>query len=95
MSKFTRKEIEDALVAIRADFEERGNEGGFEILVKCEERWAANNHLSDRQLAWLQCQLDGTWKRDAEPGKIVVATKRFDQLDEAIDRLKRAIDAMR
>ncbi len=95
MLNSNRKEIEDALVAIRADFEERGNEGGFEILEKCEERWAANNHLSDRQLAWLQCQLDGTWKRDAEPGKIVVDPEKLDQLEKAIDDLQRTVKAMR
>ncbi len=102
--------------------------------------------LSDRQIAWLEKQLDGTWRavgsksvpdatvvdprtgndggaaaepvpdiiqfptmdRDLErridamisrkleePGKAVVDLRRLDELEEAIDGLKRAVRAMR
>ncbi len=103
--------------------------------------------LSDRQIAWLEKQLDGTWRavgaksvsdatvtaepgtdndggvaaergsdiiqfptmdRDLErridamisrklegPGKTVVDLRRLDELEEAIDGLKRAVRAMR
>jgi len=95
MSKLTEKQINDAFVTIRVLFE-KSNPKGLDMLESIEKQWVANNHLSDGQLAWLERQLDGSWKQyDAEPGKIVVDTKRFDQLDEAIDGLKRAINAMR
>jgi hypothetical protein len=40
--------------------------------------------------------LDGSWKQyDAEPGKIVVDAESLDELEKAIDGLKRAVKAMR
>ncbi len=95
MTHLSDDQIENAFVTIRADFEKRGNEDGLEILDKCEKRWDATGSLSDRQHAWLQCQLAGTWKRDAEPGKIVVDTKRLDKLEKAIDDLQRTVKALR
>ena len=35
---------------------------GIEILDSYEERWAESESLSDRQIAWLEKQLDGTWR---------------------------------
>ncbi len=32
------------------------------ILDSYEERWAVSESLSDRQIAWLEKQLDGTWR---------------------------------
>ena len=95
MSHLSDLQIEDAFVTIRADFKERGNEDGLEILDGCEERWDATGSLSHRQHAWLQRQLDGTWKRDAEPDKIVVDPEKLDQLEKAIDDLQRTVKAMR
>jgi len=90
------KEIEDAFITIRADFEKRDNQRGLEFLNSIEEQWDVTGRLSDRQLAWLERQLDGSWKQcDAEPGKIVVDPEKLDQLEKAIDGLKRAINAMR
>ena len=95
MPNLTSGQIDDAFVTVRVRFE-KSNPKGLEILESIEEQWVANNHLSDGQLAWLERQLDGSWKQyDAEPGKIVVDAERFDQLDEAFDALKRAVKAMR
>ena len=95
MTSFTDDQIENAFIRIRAEFEKRGNEEGLEILDKCEKRWDATGSLSHRQHAWLQRQLDGTWKRDAEPDKIVVDPEKLDQLEKAIDDLQRTVKAMR
>ena len=46
----------------RAEFEKRNNETGLEILDSYEERWAVSESLSERQIAWLEKQLDGTWR---------------------------------
>ncbi len=89
------KEIEDAFITIRADFEKRDNQRGLEFLNSIEEQWDVTGRLSDRQLAWLQRQLDGTWKQVAEPGKIVVDPEKLDQLEKTIDGLKRTVKAMR
>jgi hypothetical protein len=32
------------------------------ILDSYEERWAVSESLSDRQIAWLEKQLNGTWR---------------------------------
>ena len=96
MSTLTGKQIEDALMTIRADFKDRNNETGSSILDSIEEQWVTSGRLSDRQLAWLERQLDGSWKQnDAEPGKIVVDPEKLDQLEKAIDDIKRAVIAMR
>ncbi len=44
------------------EFEKRNNETGLEILESYEERWAESESLSDRQIAWLEKQLNGTWR---------------------------------
>ena len=55
--------------AIRADFERRGNEAGLEILASYEEGWAEYGRLTERQIAWLERQLAGSWRRTAtRPG---------------------------
>ena len=95
MTHLSDDQIENAFVTIRADFEKRGNEDGLEILDKCEKRWDATGSLSHRQHAWLQRQLDGTWKQVAAPGKIVADPAKLDQLEKAIDGLKRAVKAIR
>ena len=62
MIHLTNEQIEDAFARIRAEFEKRNNETGLEILDSYEERWAVSESLSDRQIAWLEKQLDGTWR---------------------------------
>jgi hypothetical protein len=62
MTHLTDEQIEDAFARIRAEFEKRNNETGLEILDSYEERWAVSENLSDRQIAWLEKQLDGTWR---------------------------------
>ncbi len=73
MTNLSNDQIEDAFAQIRADFEERDNETGLEILESIEEQWAASGRLSKLQLDWLQRQLSGAWKQKAKP-----ATKTSD-----------------
>ena len=95
MSKLTEKQINDAFVTIRVRFE-KSNPKGLDMLESIEKQWVANNHLSDGQLAWLERQLDGSWKQyDAEPGKIVVDAESLDELEKAFDGLKRTVRAIR
>ena len=61
MSELSGKYIEDAFAKIRAEFEERNNTTGLEMLDGLEEQWAANESLSERQIGWLEKQLDGSW----------------------------------
>ena len=62
MTHLTDEQIEDAFARIRAEFEKRNNETGLEILESYEEQWAVSGSLSDRQIVWLEKQLDGTWR---------------------------------
>ena len=62
MTNLTDEQIEDAFARTRAEFEKRNNETGLEILESYEERWAVGERMSDRQIAWLEKQLDGTWR---------------------------------
>jgi hypothetical protein len=62
MTHLSNEQIEDAFARIRAEFEKRNNETGLEILDSFEEQWNAGEGLSDRQIAWLEKQLDGTWR---------------------------------
>jgi len=78
MIHLSDEQIEDAFARIRAEFEKRNNETGLEILDSYEERWAVSESLSDRQVAWLEKQLDGTWRAVGskfEPDATVTATQ--------------------
>ena len=61
MTHLTNEQIEDAFARIRAEFEKRNNETGLEILDSYEEQWAVSESLSERQIGWLEKQLDGSW----------------------------------
>lgn len=61
MNELTDKYIEDAFSKIRAEFEKRNNATGLEILDGYEEQWGAYGSLTDRQIGWLEKQLDGSW----------------------------------
>ncbi len=37
------------------------------MLDSYQEQWEATGSLSERQIAWLEKQLDGSWKQKAEP----------------------------
>ena len=63
MTHMTDQQIEAAFLQVREKFETRNNETGLEMLDSVEERWEAMGELSDRQLAWLDRQLNETWKR--------------------------------
>ncbi len=62
MTHLSDEQIQDTFARIRAEFEKRNNETGLEILDSYEEQWAVSESLSDRQIAWLENQLDGTWR---------------------------------
>ncbi len=62
MTKLTDENIETVFAKIKADFEKRNNEQGLEILNSCEEQWSAVHSLTDRQIAWLEKQLNGSWR---------------------------------
>ncbi len=62
MTKLTNENMESGFAKIRADFEKRGNEQGLEILDSCEEQWNAVHSLTDRQVAWVEKQLNGSWR---------------------------------
>ncbi len=62
MRKLTNEDMEHVFAKIRSDFEKRGNEQGLEILDSCEEQWNAVHSLTDRQVAWLEKQLNGSWR---------------------------------
>ena len=61
MSELSNEYIENAFAKIRADFEERNNITGLEILDSYEEKWSAYGSLTDRQIDWIEKQLDGSW----------------------------------
>ena len=63
MKNYNDDFIKDAFTKIRADFEKRNNEQGLEILDSNEDQWNATGNLSDRQIAWVERQLDGSWCR--------------------------------
>lgn len=63
MTHMTDEQIEDAFILVREKFEARNNETGLEMLDSVEERWEAMGELSDRQLAWLDRQVNESWKR--------------------------------
>ncbi len=56
MKHFSDEQIEDAFTSIRAEFEERKNETGLEILDSYEEQWNEKRSLSDGQRAWIERQ---------------------------------------
>jgi hypothetical protein len=62
MIKLNNENMETVFAKIRSDFEKRGNEQGLEILDSCEEQWNATHSLTDRQVAWLEKQFNGSWR---------------------------------
>ena len=62
MRKLDNEHMEGVFAKIRADFEKRGNEQGLEILDSFEEQWNAVHSLTDRQVAWLEKQFNGSWR---------------------------------
>ena len=61
MSELSGKYIGDAFAKIRAEFEERNNTTGLEMLDGLEEQCAVSESLSECQIGWLEKQLDGSW----------------------------------
>ncbi len=62
MTELSNECIKDAFSKIRAKFEKRNNITGLEILDSYEEKWAAYGSLTDRQINWIEKQLDGSWQ---------------------------------
>ena len=83
MTKLTNENMEDVFAKIRSDFERRDNEQGLEILDGCEEQWNATHSLTDRQVAWLENQVNGSWRpsgksaiKDYEECRVISPQKR-------------------
>ncbi len=83
MTKSTNENMEVVFAKIRSDFEKRGNEQGLEILDSCEEQWNAMHNLTDRQVAWLEKQFNGSWRpsgkstvKDYEECRVIAPQKR-------------------
>ena len=83
MTKLTDENMEGVFAKIRSDFERRDNEQGLEILDSCEEQWNATHSLTDRQVAWLENQVNGSWRpsgksaiKDYEECRVISPQKR-------------------
>ena len=83
MTKLTNENMEGVFAKIRSDFERRGNEQGLKILDSCEEQWNETHSLTDRQVAWFEMQLNGSWRpsgksavRDYEERRVFSVQKR-------------------
>lgn len=86
MRKLTDELIEHAFKEIRSDFEKRANDQGLEILDSCEEQWNTVGYLTDRQTAWLEKQLNGSWRPSVKPGV------EKDETASAIPELRPGVD---
>ncbi|HIE85135.1 MAG TPA: hypothetical protein EYQ00_15420, partial [Dehalococcoidia bacterium] len=98
MNNLNDKTIEDIFAEIRAKFEKRKNETGLDILDNYEAQWAESQSLSDRQIAWLESQLDGSWmQRTASSNDSGTTPEQESDIIQfpAMDRdMERRIDAM-
>ena len=102
MTKLTNENMEDVFAKIRSDFEKRGNEQGLEILDSCEEQWNATHSLTDRQVAWLENQVNGSWRpsgksaiKEYEERRVISAQKRdLVQIPSTIQGTEQLLDAM-
>ncbi len=102
MKKLTNENMESVFAKIRSDFEKRGNEQGLEILDSCEEQWNETHSLTDRQVAWLEKQFNGSWRpsgksavRDYEQRRVISAQKRdLVQIPSTIQGAEQLLDAM-
>ena len=78
MKNLNNENIENAFRKIKTDFEKRGNEQGLEILASCEEQWNAVRSLTDRQIAWLEKQLNGSWRPSGKSSSKEYEERRVD-----------------
>ncbi len=102
MTKLTNENMEGVFAKIRTDFERRGNEQGLEILDSCEEQWNATHSLTDRQVAWLEKQFNGSWRpsgkssgKDFEECRVISPQKRgLVQISPTPQGTEKLLDAM-
>ncbi len=102
MIKLTNENMEGVFAKIRSDFEKRGNKQGLEILDSCEEQWNETHSLTDRQVAWSEKQLNGSWRpsgksavRDYEDRRVFSAQKRdLVQIPSTTQGTEQLLDAM-
>ncbi len=87
MTELQNKNVEAAFAKIRAMFEERNNATGLEILASYEERWANYGALSERQIDWLEKQLDGSWLSELKQQPKVTCAKTQPVAEKATDDL--------
>ncbi len=82
MTKLTNENMEGVFAKVRSNFETRGNEQGLQILDGCEEQWNTMHSLTDRQVAWLENQVNGSWQsgkstvKDYEKCRVIAPEKR-------------------
>jgi len=102
MTKLTNENMESVFARIKADFEKRGNDQGLEILDSCEEQWNVVRNLTDRQIAWLEKQLNGSWRpsgksavRDYEECGVISEQKPDRvQISSSLQGTEQLLDAM-
>ena len=102
MRKLDNEHMEGVFAKIRADFEKRGNEQGLEILDSCEERWNAVRSLTDGQIAWLEKQLNGSWRPSGRSPVREYGERRVDssqkcdlvQISSSLQGTEKLLDAM-
>ena len=102
MTKLTDENMEGVFAKIRTDFEKRGNEQGLEILDSCEEQWNETHSLTDRQVAWLEKQINGSWRpsgkssgKEHEERCVISAQKRdLIQIPSTTQGTEKLLDAM-
>ena len=102
MTILTNENMEEVFAKIRTDFEKRGNEQGLEILDSCEEQWNEVHSLTDRQIAWLEKQLNGSWRpsgkstvKDYAECRVISPQKRgLVQISSTSQGTEKLLDAM-
>ena len=102
MTKLTDENMEGVFAKIRTDFEKRGNEQGLEILDSCEEQWNETHSLTDRQVAWLEKQFNGSWRpsgkssgKEYEERRVISPQRRnLVQIPSTIQGAEQLLDAM-
>lgn len=84
MTELSVENIEDAFSKIRAEFEKRNNQTGLEILGSYEEQWNDCGSLSERQIGWIESQLNGAWRAvRSSPKTETVRVREYDSMGDA------------
>lgn len=108
MTHMTDEQIEDTFIQVREKFEKTENAFGLEMLNSIEDRWEAIGELSDKQLSWLDRQVNQSWKRkkaratsetatlpEQADGQVLVSAGLLAQLARDIQRISQVLDHLR